>query len=120
MWEVQHEYQTYFATNENSKNNNDKYNVLIWPGLCLTLDQIDALNAVNFEWKATNKQARENRVTDKEWNLLFEKMREKGVDAKQHVFNGQERFGPNTTTDYYNEDKLVRLWEADDNDDNDW
>jgi len=97
----------------------------------MTQRRIDTLNSINFAWKTPLQILRETssktEPTADDWNKLFGKMREKGINssvkAKQHWFEGEnlinsvqknEKISGNRR---WTEDELLELWNMESDED---
>ena len=92
----------------------------------MTVSRKEALENINFSWAGPRMRNRKNEIgpSADDWSLLFDKMKEKGIDAnakpKEHIFEGQDRFiDTDELQRNFDEDDLLSLWNEEDDDD-DW
>jgi len=118
------EYRKYL-TLENNKNE-DNYiesNYLVRSS-SMTEARIEALENLGFVWEGIRARRRKDMggPSVDDWSLLFNKLKEKGINkeakAKEHIFDGEDRFvdGLKHSLD---EDDLLSLWNEEEDDDED-
>lgn len=88
----------------------------------LTEERIESLESIDkFEWRREHVSG----PSKDDWSQLFVAIREKGIapgaKAKEHIFDGMNRFAQDVKTEW-SEQELVALWneEEDDDENGEW
>ena len=121
------QYRIYMSKKENINDDDitsQKNDLEINPFTSMTEARVQALNEIGFVWEGP--RSRREKVLEgpslDDWSLLFNKMKEKGINsqakAKEHIFEGEERF-VDGLAHRLDEDDLMSLWNEEDDDDDD-
>ena len=86
----------------------------------MTQRRIDALEGIGFEWsrEGAGTEVEGGGPTVDDWSKLFDEMKESGLEAgmkaKDHWFDGQERFDTTIEDEWGDGDdeSLMELWNA--------